>query len=329
MVKKVIEIRGQKYYVKKYDSGADTLTLIAVDDKTLLNSEQTQDMLDSALLVPGTDIKIGLQNLNVSDGSADFAIIEGGVVTSYKHRDAGTSAAFLVGEDQELLSNYYIIVTFIDPAGNYINLAIGKKSDEFKIADGDTNVLGYAEAALGQTGEWAGAGASTELCRLDNAEMTLAKDSSAQVENTNAWVKYNKDKYFDIETKKTKTSVSGTKLKANKTPWDDFLTMDVTVSAVGGTCEALNLDVIDDTAVTSSDKSGYNLFAFGGDMANALSADAVTSGLSTAPWASLAPGVGTIEVIPDAFASGKYLIIGAGSERTGTQAAADSAAAMV
>ena len=58
LVKTIIKIRGQKYYVKKFDGDADELTLIPVDEKTLLNSDNTQDMMDSALLIPGTDIKI-------------------------------------------------------------------------------------------------------------------------------------------------------------------------------------------------------------------------------------------------------------------------------
>ncbi|GBE56853.1 hypothetical protein BMS3Bbin16_01066 [archaeon BMS3Bbin16] len=228
--------------------------------------------------------------------------------------------------DQELLSNYYIIVTKIDPAGKYINLAIGKKSDEFKITDGDTNVLGYAKAVVDDSTAFA-----ARECRLENAEMTIAKDGKGQVGSSNNWIKYTDKNEIDIVANKKKSTASGSTIKGNKSPWKDFLQTDaeVTVSVAGGTCEALSLDVIDDTAVTSADKSGYNLVAFGGDMANALSADAVTSGLSSAPWASLAPGVGTIEVIPDAFASGKYLVIAAGSERTGTQAAADTMAAMV
>ncbi|HDY73882.1 MAG TPA: hypothetical protein ENH51_02075, partial [Euryarchaeota archaeon] len=156
--KKIIKIRGQKYYVKKFDAGADELTLIPVDEKTLLNSKVTQDMMDSALLIPGTDIKIGLQNLNVTNGtliSAQFAIIEGGVVTSYHDRDLVQSDPPIdKNVDMELLSNYVITIQYADPGSEFITLSIGKKSDEFKIADGDTNVLGYAKAAVDSGNDW-------------------------------------------------------------------------------------------------------------------------------------------------------------------------------
>ncbi len=175
--KTIIKIRGQKYYVKEFDGDADELTLIPVDEKTLLNSQQTQDMLDSALLIPGTDIKIGLQNLVVNatgdPTSAQFAIIEGGVVTSYLERDLVQSdPAIAKNTDMELLSNYIITIQYADPNGEFITLSIGKKSDEFKISDGDTNVLGYAKAKVDDSTDFA-----ARECRLENAEMTVAKDS--------------------------------------------------------------------------------------------------------------------------------------------------------
>jgi hypothetical protein len=218
----------------------------------------------------------------------------------------------------ELLSNYIITIQYADPNGEFVTLSIGKKSDEFKISDGDKNVLGYAKAVVDDARE----------CRLENAEMTIAKDSKGQVGNSNNWIKYTDDQEIDIVATKKKSAASGSTLKGTKSPWKDILDTDVEVkvSVAGGTCEALSLDVIDDTAVTASDKANFNLVAFGGDMANGLTADAVTSGLSTVDWASSA---GEIEVIDSAFSSGKYLVIAAGENRDATQLAADTMAAMV
>jgi hypothetical protein len=288
-----------------------------VDEKTLLNADETQDMLDSALLVPGTDIKIGLQNLNVTSQSADFAIIEGGVVTKFVHRDGDD---FDIGVELDLLSGYKIYLTDWDTTNqDWITLAIGKSSEEFKITDGDTDVLGYAEAVIDDSTTLTGS-----ECRLENEEMTISKDGEAQIENTNNWVQYTDDRELDVDAHKKKTTASGSTIKGTKSPWNDFLDSqaEVTVSNIGGTCTALSLSVKADTDLSASDKDG-NIVLVGGPVSNVAVAELVTSGDSTVDWASSA---GEIEVVQ---VGSNYRVIVAGGDRAATQAAADSLAGML
>jgi hypothetical protein len=84
-----------------------------------------------------------------------------------------------------------------------------------------------------------------------------------------------------------------------------------------------------DTDVTAADKTGYNLVLVGGPAVNTLVNGLQTEGKltktigaagSTADIA--AAGAGVIELVADAFATGKYAIVVAGSDRTGTSKAA-------
>jgi len=86
------------------------------------------DGLDGIIFIPGTDIKIGSINLN-SGPSADFAIIQGGVVTKYIHRDSTTSPPLKIGVDLELLPTYIIIPTKIDSTQDYMNIALADVYD--------------------------------------------------------------------------------------------------------------------------------------------------------------------------------------------------------
>jgi hypothetical protein len=90
-------------------------------------------MEDNELLIPGTDIKVGLQNLDSGAGLADFVIIEGGVVTKIIPRSQTTSPHFNVGVDMELISGYSITVTSIDPNNNFILLEVCKLSRDGEV----------------------------------------------------------------------------------------------------------------------------------------------------------------------------------------------------
>ena len=242
LVGKIFNLKSQDYFVKKFDSNDDEITLVAVDVKAFLDNDNTQDMLDSAILVPGTDIKIGMQNMDVGAGSADFAIIEGGVVTSYKHRGQGVDPLFAGGNDLELLNDYYMYLTYIDPAGNYIKLAIGKKTDEFKVIDGDTNVLGYARAVVDDdTGGW------VNEFRLEGDYSTIsagdywtfplpegnATPSTFEPKYLGTYAAYTSDKEFDIIRKLSLTVNDSTTLDASREPFSDFLNGDVDVTVTG------------------------------------------------------------------------------------------------
>ncbi len=101
--------------------------------------------------------------------------------------------------------------------------------------------------------------------------------------------------------------------------------------SVGGVTKATLPSAISklDTDVTSADKTGYNLVLVGGPAVNTLVNGLQTEGKltktigaagSTADIASA--GAGVIELVADAFATGKYAIVVAGSDRAGTAKAA-------
>ncbi len=323
----VVEIKGQEYWVKDYDSDNTEITLVPVSKETLLSADQTQDMLDAALLIPGTDIKIGMQNLTRSAGvnSTKFAIIEGGVVTSFKFRDnATTDPLFIVGEDQELISDFFIVPVNVDVGNEIVELAIGKKTDEFEISDNDKNVLGYASVEIKERTD-SGDGIGAEW-RLEDDDIVVVKDSEAQLGATDTYFQYTDDREIDLVRKKAKSAASGTALDASKTPWSDFLDKDVRVTITGGTTGAISLSTVKDTDVTNADKSGYNLVLVGGPVANALTADLVTGDKSTVDWHT---SPGQTEVVSSAFATNRYAIIVAGEDRDATRAAADALAAQI
>jgi hypothetical protein len=149
LLHEVIEIKGTEYWVKDFDCLDIDVTLVPVDEETLIGA-QHQDMLDAALLIPGTDIKVGMLNLSGSDPapSAEFAIIEGENVIKFEDRDQTTDPVFEIGTDLELLDDFYLVPKEIDVNKSFIKLAIGKKINEFKIGDGDKNVLGYLWAVV-------------------------------------------------------------------------------------------------------------------------------------------------------------------------------------
>jgi S-layer protein (TIGR01564 family) len=202
-----------------------------------------------------------------------------------------------------------------------VKLAIGKKTKEFTISDGDKNVLGYARAVVDEDDD----GITNEF-RLEDDQMTVARDSTEQLGNTDSYFKYTDDHEIDIIRKKTTTVASGSDLDSGKSPYVNFLSKDVNVRSVGGTAQAISLSVISDTGVTADDKSDYNLVIVGGPVANALTADLVTSGKSTVDWFTSA---GEFEVIDDAFSAQQFAIIVAGEDRAATATAAEALAALV
>jgi len=322
---KVFTLRGKKYYFKEYKSDQGKVTWIPTTEKTLFMPSDASGLLDAGVLVPGTDIKIALKG--GSNTSAEFAIIQGGAIVETKTGKDITVAT----KDLELLSDYFIAATTYRvagtgtfAAGDWVTLSIAKKSDEFSIYDDDKNVLGYAKAVIDKTSTWV----SKDELRFEDETIKINKDSSAALGATTATAKYNKDKEFDVVAKKTKTSASGSEIKSDRDPWDDFLKTEanggvdkLTVSAVGGTGAAISLSVVKDTAVTDADKSGYNLVLVGGPVANSLTAELVTKGTSKVNWEASA---GEIEVVENAFASGKYAIVAAGKDRAATKKAADA-----
>lgn len=84
-----------------------------------------------------------------------------------------------------------------------------------------------------------------------------------------------------------------------------------------------------DSGVTSADKTGYNLVLVGGPAVNTLVNALQTEGKLTKTIGNVgstadiaAAGAGVVELVADAFATGKYAIVVAGSDRAGTAKAA-------
>jgi S-layer protein (TIGR01564 family) len=133
---------------------------------------------------------------------------------------------------------------------------------------------------------------------------------------------------FDVEQKETVSVASGTKLKDTTSAYDPFLddSQIVTVSVTGGVEAVPTLALKKDNEITDADKSGYNLVLVGGPVANALTAELVTAAKSAVDWETSA---GDIEIVNDAFVTGKAAIIVAGKNREATAAAADALAAQL
>ncbi len=118
---------GLKSTSSTTNASTTTTTQQKCDNLTLIYFGQTLDMIDNSVLVPGTEKKIGLYHLDPAAGSADFAIIEGGFVTSLNHRDRGTTPPFNVGDhDLEItnLENYSIIIKEVDPINHYLIIEV-------------------------------------------------------------------------------------------------------------------------------------------------------------------------------------------------------------
>jgi len=79
-----------------------------------------------------------------------------------------------------------------------------------------------------------------------------------------------------------------------------------------------------DSELTSADKSAYNVVLVGGPVANSVVNDLVASGKLAEKITNDSPGKGKgkVVVIDDAFVAGKVAVVVAGSDRSGTRAAA-------
>ena len=104
-------------------------------------------------------------------------------------------------------------------------------------------------------------------------------------------------------------------------------TVNVTGSVSGGTTVTLPASLAKlDTEVTSADKSTYTLVLVGGPKVNRLVNELQTTSKLTktigAGGAVSAKGAGVIELVEDAWGTGKYAVVVAGADRVGTAKAA-------
>ena len=138
------------------------------------------------------------------------------------------------------------------------------------------------------------------------------------------WPYFSNQKLVNIGATDAVTRDSGESFKFTDGQVSQFLRSDVNeiwgyVLGAGQT-RAPALAVVDE----KSANKGMALVLMGGPVANTLTADLVTLGKSKVDWFTSA---GDIEVIPNAYTSGKSVIIVAGKNREATKAAADALAA--
>ena len=103
-----------------------------------LVAESSEILLDNSILLPATDIKVGMIDYNPTLGTATFVIIERMFEMKYEDRDNISP-----GEKLYLLPDYYFFVR--DTNEFYVTLSVSKRINEFAVADGDKYVLGYQD----------------------------------------------------------------------------------------------------------------------------------------------------------------------------------------
>jgi len=130
----------------------------------------------------------------------------------------------------------------------------------------------------------------------------------------------------------TQAEIEGTPVSAEAGETVALLDGQVKVAgSVGGVTKAALPSSIAklDSDVTSADKTGYNLVLVGGPAVNTLVNALQTEGKLTKTIGNVgstadiaAAGAGVVELVADAFATGKYAVVVAGSDRAGTAKAA-------
>ncbi len=172
-------------------------------------------------------------------------------------------------------------------------------------------------------------GSTTPLTRDYYTRWGAYVDSVGQ---TLVSIRYPQEQLFGEYIVGTQSEMEGTAVSADAGETVALLGGQVKVEgSVGGVTKATLPSSVAklDSDVTAADKSGYNLALVGGPAVNTLVNALQTAGKltktigaagSTADVASA--GAGVIELVADAFATGKYAIVVAGSDRTGTMKAA-------
>jgi len=186
---KVFTLKGTKYRLRKYEPEQERVLVLPTIEKTLLPPSPLLGQLDIIDSIPGTDIRLGVKNIQgIYRITADFLIIRGGAITEeIKNVDVTNPT-----KDLELLGDYYIMATDYNVTLGYVKLAISKKSDEFTIYDEKKNILGYSKAVI-ENSSWT----NNEL-RFEDESIEIKKDSHAQLSTTRIYAKYTENNEFDL-----------------------------------------------------------------------------------------------------------------------------------
>ncbi|RMF88991.1 MAG: hypothetical protein D6733_07300, partial [Methanobacteriota archaeon] len=225
---RVFKVKGQKYLL--IDHSENRVDLVPVDENTYDDSRNKYGIDRPILLLRGTDIRIDLINIvNLGAGpSAKFAIIEGGVVLRYVNRSGLTDPPLKLGIDLNLVEDYYIYPTRIDVPNGHITLAIGRKTEEVSLSNGNRGFQNYDKVILRKDNETN----RTELIFQDPS-IEVERGYKARLGDTDVYAVYDSSGAFDLIREKTVFAASGSKLRESKAPWSEFLTTDVIVNAVG------------------------------------------------------------------------------------------------
>lgn len=304
----VVKINGDNYLITKKISGemdiapAITKTLPVIGEVSFVNAQTVSE--DIKLQVVGSNASVA--TLYLSDSSNRDA-----VGYDMADKDMPYDMTSDIHSASDVLDAYKVFVTA--SSENTISLALAETSQVSTLVNDQADILGYDKIKVDDSDF------ATTAEVLMGPTYTVSKDSSMDIPDTLFNLKYSLSGEMDLRRVKSTTFSSGDTLKASSAKYDDFLKEDIVVSASTGGRVVPSMDIVDET---SADQT-MNLVLVGGPVANTLVADLVTAGKSTTDWYA---SEGDIEIINNAFMSGKYAIVVAGKDRAATKEASEDLA---
>ncbi len=304
----VVKLRGSKYVITDADLSDQAAKLAPAITKSLIPASDVDP--NKAVVISGTK-KMLLYNgsLYLYDGNS---LLE--TVTLYNSADYLDYSKNLTSDEFKV---YKLYVQYNATTKKAL-VTMAEKSQEVEVSNDQEGVMGYYKIKVNDT-DFPNPGSAIILL---SEPISLVKDDTVEIPDTYYVAKFTLDKYLDIKRKKTATVSSGTQLKSTIDPGKDFLKSGekITLSISGGTEKTPELEIVDEDTADQN----MNLVLIGGPVANKMTADLVNAGKSKVDWYK---SEGDIEVIKDAFKTGKYAIIVAGKDRDATKAAAEALAA--
>jgi hypothetical protein len=305
------KIRGKEYFVSKIDTDADTIKMGIISKKTIPKSSD----LSNKITIEGKEVAFYSYNSTTNlagiwiDGSLYYYNFTGKAVGDWVTADKDDKV-------KDIFSGDFLVARAVDD-NSAITIGYVDPDATVTFEDGDEGVLGYAKVKAPSDIT----STSNVIFEFRSSTLTVEDEEIVEVPDTLYTVEYDDDNnLLKIRTSEETTVSSGSKLRSGKKPYKEFLKETITVTAVGGEEKAPELEIVDEDTANKD----MNLVLIGGPVANKLTASLVEAGKSTVNWET---SDGDIEVIADAFASGKYAIIVAGKTRTETRAAAEALAA--
>ncbi|MEE8167763.1 MAG: S-layer protein [Candidatus Hydrothermarchaeales archaeon] len=326
----VFKVKGTKYALTdiEWDSGevdigpAKALKFGAVTVAGNVDADHARIVTgDWKILYNTPDTNIDTINFYEGGSLVDTYIIDANAATPIKLNEK-----VAVGTLEDSYNIYLITHPAASAAMSFVD-----KDATVELVNDQENALGYAKVLINDDDFDNTAGAKiTKAIAFQDTVVTLVRDDTIDLADTDFQLKWSISKELDIKRAKDKTQASGAKWKSSK--YKDFLQgtdgTDIYISVTGGGSATPSVPVVTDDAVTSADKSGYNLVLVGGPVANSLTADlGSTKADDAGDLAFWQASDGDIKVVSSAFTSGKYGIVVAGKNREATKTAAEALAA--